>query len=250
MGERSVLIEKRSYRASLPVEHFIVQLLKGQIESELRALPERDDFRVLDLGCGGQPFRHMFEEKRHVYLSADAQNPLGIVDYVMELDKDLPGELLAGGSFDFILCTEVLEHVADLERAFSNISRLLKPGGRILLTCPFFYILHEQPYDFCRFTPYLLKHYADRHELNEIRIDRLGNTWDVLGTVLGASYNDVYAIKTGVTAKIVRKLVEYVVRSIYRLLKKGWLQSMVALDNKFHPVYLSNLAILEKRQQG
>lgn len=250
MKDRPVLLEKQSYHASLPVEYFIVQLLKGRIESELRALPERADFRVLDLGCGGQPFRSVFEGKYHVYRSADAQNPLGIVDYVMELDKALPEEMLANGLFDFILCTEVLEHVADWEQAFTNISSLLKPGGRILITCPFFYILHEQPYDFCRSTPYMLKHYAARHGLNEIRMDMLGNTWDVLGTVLGASYNDVYAIKRGVMAKVVRKLVEYGVHLIYRILKRGWLQSVVTLDNKFHPIYLSNLAILEKHQQG
>lgn len=248
MSNRPVLIEKQSYSTSLPVEYFIVQLLKAQIESELNALPDQAGYKVLDVGCGGQPFRNLFESKSHDYVSADAQNPLGIVDHVMEIDKDIPDGLASSGPFDFILCTEVLEHIADWEKAFSNFSKLLKPGGRILITCPFFYILHEQPYDFWRATPYLLKHYAQRHGLQEVRVEMLGNTWDVLGTVLGASYNDVYAVKSGVVVKVVRKIVEFVLRLLFRVLKKGWLQSMVSLDNVYHPIYISNLAILEKNQ--
>lgn len=246
MSNRPVLVEKQSYNTTLPVEHFIVQLLKSQIESTLEALPAQAGYKVLDLGCGGQPFRYLFEKKFHTYVSADAQNPLGIVDHVIEIDKELPEAMLQSGPFDFILCTEVMEHIADWEMAFKNFSRMLNPGGRILITCPFFYILHEQPYDFWRATPYVLKHYAQRHNLKEIRMEMLGDTWDVLGTVLGASYNDVYVIKGGFTAKIVRKVFESLLRSFFKILKNGWLQSLISLDNKYHPIYLSNFALLEK----
>jgi len=144
---RPELIERATYTPALPVEEFIVPLLLSRIAPILESLPASEG-RVLDVGCGRQPFRHLFETRGYTYVSTDAQNPLGIVDVVAEIDKDLPAALLARGPFDFILCTEVLEHVADWHKVFANFSLLLKSGARLLVTCPHFYILHEAPYDF------------------------------------------------------------------------------------------------------
>jgi ubiquinone/menaquinone biosynthesis C-methylase UbiE len=51
-------------------------------------------------------------------------------------------------SFDVVLCTEVLEHVADPVAAIQELSRLLKPGGHIILTAPFCSLTHFAPYHF------------------------------------------------------------------------------------------------------
>ncbi len=51
-------------------------------------------------------------------------------------------------SFDAVLCTEVLEHVPDPAQALRELSRLLKPGGVLLLTAPFCSIAHFTPYHF------------------------------------------------------------------------------------------------------
>ncbi|MCX7914757.1 MAG: class I SAM-dependent methyltransferase [Verrucomicrobiae bacterium] len=59
---------------------------------------------------------------------------------------------LRSGSLDGILCSEVLEHVADFPAALREMARVLKPGGRLLITCPFLYPLHG-PQDYWRFTP-------------------------------------------------------------------------------------------------
>jgi SAM-dependent methyltransferase len=52
-------------------------------------------------------------------------------------------------AFDAILCTEVLEHVPEPTRALDEFSRLLKPGGRLILTAPFASIVHFAPYHYC-----------------------------------------------------------------------------------------------------
>src|SRR5262249_33528831 len=157
---RAVLIERATYVPALPVEEFIVPLLRSKIVPMLESLPvSQGTSRVLDVGCGRQPFRDLFESRGYTYVSTDAQDPLGIVDYVAEIDRDLPSALVARGPFDFILCTEVLEHVADWQRAFANFSLLLNAGARLLITCPHFYILHERPYDFWRATMYGLLHH-------------------------------------------------------------------------------------------
>ena len=56
-------------------------------------------------------------------------------------------------SFDAILCTEVLEHVVDPDALVAEMFRVLKKGGRLCITVPFIWGLHELPYDFRRFTP-------------------------------------------------------------------------------------------------
>jgi SAM-dependent methyltransferase len=243
---RPTLIERRKYTSNLPVEEFMVPLLRGSIEKVLNSLPaEPAGFKVLDMGCGGQPFRGLLEQRGYQYVSADSQDPLGIVHHIAEVDKDLPPGLLGDAPFDFILCTEVMEHVALWDNAFSNFAALLKPGGVILITCPHVYILHEQPYDFWRPTVHAIRFYAQRYGLRERSIERLGSAWDVLGTVQGAAYNGTSA-RSGRGSRIGAWCLSWIVRGVYILIRTGWLQDRYSLNDDRYPVYLSNLAVLEK----
>jgi SAM-dependent methyltransferase len=60
--------------------------------------------------------------------------------------------------FDIVLCTEMLEHVPDPQAVLSEIQRVLRPGGRLIMTTPFLVPLHEEPYDFFRYTSHGLRH--------------------------------------------------------------------------------------------
>jgi 2-polyprenyl-3-methyl-5-hydroxy-6-metoxy-1,4-benzoquinol methylase len=243
---RPTLFERRVYTPNLPVEEFMVSLLRSRIEQVLNSLPtESAGFKVLDMGCGGQPFRKLLEQRGYQYVSADTQNPLGIVHHIAEVDKELPFGLLGDAPFDFIVCTEVMEHVALWDTAFSNFVALLKPGGVILITCPHVYILHEQPYDFWRPTVHAIRFYAQRYGLHERSIERLGSAWDVLGTVLGAVYEGTSA-RSGRGSKIGAWLLAAMVRGVYRLIRTRWLQDRYSLNDERYPVYLSNLAVLVK----
>jgi SAM-dependent methyltransferase len=55
-------------------------------------------------------------------------------------------------SFDTVVLLEVLEHVADAPAVLDEIARVLKPGGRLLLSVPFLYPLHDAPHDYRRYT--------------------------------------------------------------------------------------------------
>ena len=50
--------------------------------------------------------------------------------------QDLCALSFSSGSFDLVLCNELFEHVHHLERAFAEIARVLRPGGRLVATCP------------------------------------------------------------------------------------------------------------------
>lgn len=63
-------------------------------------------------------------------------------------------------SFDVILCSEVLEHVPEPSHALDEFTRLLKPGGTLILTAPFCSNVHMAPYHFCTgFSKYWYQHH-------------------------------------------------------------------------------------------
>jgi SAM-dependent methyltransferase len=244
---RPVLIERATYVPALPVEEFIVPLLRSRIVPILESLPVSPGTRrVLDVGCGRQPFRDLFERRGDTYVSTDAQDPLGIVDYVAEIDGDLPAALVARGPFDFILCTEVLEHVADWQRAFANFSLLLNAGARLLITCPHFYILHERPHDFWRATVYGLLYHAEHAGLRCVSIETAGDSWEILGTMLGANLETARAIDRTFLNRLFGFLIDRCTSAVFHLLKSRFLQRRVAWGTDLYPLYLSNVALFEK----
>jgi SAM-dependent methyltransferase len=144
-------------------------------------------------------------------------------------------------SFSLVLCTEVLEHVARWDRAFANLASLLAPGGRIILTSPFVYPLHEEPHDFWRPTPYAVRDAATAHGLRVIDERRLGDSWDVLGTILAATWTFPADGRFGsrVRAAVAHRAHAW----LWRALDTGRLRSHVALRG---PWFLSTLAVLER----
>ena len=64
-------------------------------------------------------------------------------------------------SVDTVLSTEVLEHVPRPELLVREMARVVKPGGKLLITVPFIQPLHELPSDYFRFTPSSLRAFAE-----------------------------------------------------------------------------------------
>ena len=66
-------------------------------------------------------------------------------------------------AFDAILCSEVLEHVPEPTKALDEFARLLKPGGKLILTAPFASLVHFAPYHYCSgFSRYWYEHHLTR----------------------------------------------------------------------------------------
>lgn len=234
-----------AYEPSWPPETFIVPLLAGAIgsalENALARLPA--GARVLDVGCGRQPFRAVITARGLRYDALDAvQNPEGTVDFIATLDGQLPDALLAQGPYDFLLCTEVLEHVADWPAAFRNLARLAAPGADVLVTCPHFYPLHEVPYDFWRPTPFALRHHATANGFTVEQLEQLGDNWAVLGTFLAEAW--AYPRTRRITDRALAWLIRGALRYTFRQVARGWPQRRVELKG-LH--YLANLAVLRRQ---
>ncbi|MDD5261033.1 MAG: class I SAM-dependent methyltransferase [Methylacidiphilales bacterium] len=240
------LSRRKSYIPSGSQELFIVPLLQKRIQAAIdewmKTAPDHAD--ILDAGCGEQPWRNNLEEYGAAYYSLDVgQNSTNTVHWLTTLDADgLPPALLAQGPFDFILCTEVLEHVADWENAFANLAILLKCGGTLLLTCPHFYPLHEEPHDYWRPTRHAVEFFTQRHGLTIHTYEALGNAWDIIGTLLGASF--VLSAKPTWTSRLAAKTAALFRNALWVLLSTNRLQNLVQLEST---LYLSNFWILTKK---
>jgi len=132
---------------------------------------------VLDAASGEQPYRDLFSHAR--YESADFQmvdKPYVETSYVCDL-RSIPVE---AGRFDYILFTQALEHMPDPPAVLAELARVLKPGGQMLTTAPFFYEEHEAPYDFYRYTQFAYRELFPRAGL---KIERLEWLEGYVGTV-------------------------------------------------------------------
>jgi len=234
---------RESYTPSWEPERYIVPLLAQRIPELIHQFCELPHVgaRALDAGCGMQPFRRLIEQNGYQYTGMDVvQNRTDSVDILGALDEPLSPELQMTKAFDMILCTEVLEHVAGWSVAFDNLAHLLAPNGRILLTCPHFYPLHEEPYDFWRPTPYAIDHFAKSCGLRVVHAERAGGPWEVLGTLLAETH--CYPSSRSIVYRLAAKTISTFRSFLVHGLQSSWWRSRIALKG---PYFLSNLAVLE-----
>jgi SAM-dependent methyltransferase len=122
------------------------QWLPGRIL--YRSLPlvlARVEGEVLDVGCEDSPYRDWMPGASG-YVGLDV-SPGPKVDVVVSPDGTWP---LPDHRFDVVLCTQVLEHVRFTEHTLSEIHRVTRPGGNLILSVPFIYNEHGQPHDYRR----------------------------------------------------------------------------------------------------
>jgi SAM-dependent methyltransferase len=111
---------------------------------------------LLDIGCGKRPYSLVYDSLVENSVGTEVEfSPHGIV----AADVICFGEALPfkPSCFDTVLCTEVLEHTKKPFQVINEVTRVLKPGGTLILSVPFIYPLHEAPNDYWRFTPHGLE---------------------------------------------------------------------------------------------
>lgn len=129
--------------------------------------------RLLDAGCGEKPYSLLYNNLVESSIGCDVKTCVHDQKYVdvFATVDDLPFET---ESFDTILCTNVLEHVAEAGKGFKELSRCLCKSGTLILSTPFLYPLHEAPYDFYRYTMYGLKNQLEKNGFKIEKIIPLG----------------------------------------------------------------------------
>jgi SAM-dependent methyltransferase len=126
---------------------------------------------LLDVGCGTKPYRSLFKVKSYRGLDIDSPvtRELGVADDLYD------GTLFPyqNETFDSALCNQVLEHVFNPDEFLGEINRVLKRGGKLLLTVPFVWDEHEQPYDYARYSSFGLQALLEKNGFKIISHQRL-----------------------------------------------------------------------------
>jgi SAM-dependent methyltransferase len=155
--------------------YFIRRALYKAIEKNVKAI----DGDVMDFGCGSKPYRSLFENCKE-YIGVDfepieaSKNPNVDVFYN---GKDIPFE---DKKFDCIFCTEVVEHLFNLEEILEEFHRVLKDDGIVILTFPFAWPEHAQPYDFARYTSFATQHIFDKKDFKIVKYEKTGHFIQVI----------------------------------------------------------------------
>lgn len=111
---------------------------------------------LLDLWAWKLSYKNLVLEYTSHYESIDFTKTHKDLDYIWTTSKTW----LKSWSFDIVFCSQVLEHVSDPEESFIEISRILKEDGMAIISTPFLWWIHMEPYDFFRYTKYALKKFS------------------------------------------------------------------------------------------
>jgi SAM-dependent methyltransferase len=145
-----------------------------------------DGYRVLDVGCGPKPYYPFFAERASEYVGVDVvDNPAA------ELRGSVESLPVEDGSFDVVLCTQVLEHCDDPVQAVRELRRVTAPGGRVLASTHGVQVYHPSPQDYWRWT------YAGLERLFAEHAD-----WESLEVTPGAGTATCLAMLLGTYAEI------------------------------------------------
>lgn len=217
----------------------------SELFSSIKFVP--GEATLLDIGSGSQPYRRVIEKMHIKYTAHDfseyseelrtkyfglhnSENPQNKPEIVCDV-LDIPLHL----SFDFVLCTEVLEHVPDPLKLLEKSINLVKPGGYLLFTVPGSSWTHQAPYYFSSgLSPFWFEHHL---KLMEAEVSK--------GFLIGNLRTNTFQAMTSLESLFPSKVLGAVGR-IYRLLvsqKKNFMSSKE--DLFLAPV--SQLIVLIKR---
>jgi SAM-dependent methyltransferase len=161
----------------------------GSVWNDLRGALGAARGVVLDIGCGAQPLRSLLPAGV-TYIGIDIAESRERFGYRTGDTRYFEGNVwpVVDSSVDLAFATETLEHVDDPAQFLAEAFRVLKPGGRLVLTVPFSARWHFVPYDYWRYTPASLDMLLRGAGLADVEVYARGNAVTV------ACYKDMALI--------------------------------------------------------
>ncbi len=144
-GEPTPLqLQDTLYQSKNPTRRWVHTRRREMIEGILRSVAGAGVARALEIGPGSGLYLPLLAELAHEVVATDIDP--SFLDRARECLKgnekaqfvvdDITGTQLPEATFDLVLCTEVLEHIADWQAALASMARLLRPGGALVLSTP------------------------------------------------------------------------------------------------------------------
>jgi SAM-dependent methyltransferase len=128
--------------------------------------------KVVELGALGAGRRSLaFAASEYLVTNIVTGAPVHLNASAMDLPDD---------SVDAFICESMLEHIQKPEQVLAEIRRVLRPGGKLLLSTPWMYPFHAAPGDYLRFSEPALLGLLEGFRL--ISLEPLGNFWTAMAT--------------------------------------------------------------------
>jgi len=176
------------------------------LEQIAKAAP-RARGRLLDVGCGDKPYEATFRPFVTEYVGIEHEGVFPKTNAsASERRPDLyyDGNRLPfdDGSFDTVVSIQVLEHTPRPQPLLQEMARVLRHDGVLILSAPFSHRLHEEPYDFFRYTPHGLRAMCGEAGLEVTEVWDQGHFWSVIGHKLNSFLAFRVAASQGLAAQM------------------------------------------------
>jgi SAM-dependent methyltransferase len=192
---------------------------------------------LLDFGCGRKPYRNLFTVDQ--YIGVDIEQS-GHSHENSEVDVYYDGKTIPfpDSHFDSVFCSEVFEHVFELDRIISELNRVVKKNGKMLITVPFVWNDHEVPYDYGRYSTFGISYLLEKHGFKIIEIEKSTNFVETI-VQLGILYI-FHATKT--RSRVINLIINIIL--ISPLTITGFIVSRILPRRK--DLYHNSIVLVEK----
>lgn len=196
---------------------------------------------MLDFGCGSKPYKSLFNVEKYVGLDYDGE---GHSHAGEQIDHYYDGIKIPfdDNIFDSVFTTEVFEHIFNLPEILPELSRVMKKGALILITCPFAIAEHETPVDFARYSSFGLRHLMETNGFEIVIQEKLGNSIEVI-TQFWLSYLDIHITTHLKKIPLLGIVFEIINSTILNLFAIGFGK----IFPKGKELYLNNLVVCRKK---
>jgi SAM-dependent methyltransferase len=167
---------------------------------------------LLDFGTGRAQFFDLFTGAE-TFVAADFI-PYPCVNVVCDLTARLP---LADDAFDAIVASNVFEHLPNTAEVLLECHRVLKPGASLLATIPFLIGVHQEPYDFHRYTPFMLKRLLHDAGFVDIGIQPLAKPADLYRDTEGRFFGMLFNHIKDISAPWERAVYWFRLKSVWKI---------------------------------
>lgn len=197
------------------------------LKKKLEELPA--GLKILDAGAGEQKYKKYCNHLN--YISQDFAQYDGIGNKTglhagkwdqtsLDIVSDIIKIPVKKNSFDAVMCVEVFEHLPEPIKAIAEFSRILKVGGKLILTAPFASLTHFAPHHFYSgYNIYFYKKFLDEYGFEIKEIIYNGNYFAYLAQMI-RGLNHVVPEYCGKKISFLNKVILYLTLAVLQKLNK------------------------------